>query len=347
MTPVRLASLDALADPRALEPVVGPLEAVERSPLTGVGFSGSRHERLGALLRSGERRRLVLKRTTLASDWTAYRSGDRRGREAALLEEPALAGIWEVFACPYLAYATEAGEVGLLMDDLSPYLLPDVDAPISVADEDRLLSALAGLHARYWESAEARPPWLMPLSARFGLLGPRAPDEERDGRSNPALFALVRRGWELVFARLPPRLADLLLRPAEALAAECADLPWTLIHGDAKVANFGSLPGGRVAAFDWEMLGIAPATLDLGYYLAVNAGRLARSKAAVVARYRGLLEAGLGAQIPSGVWERMVSVGLLYAGAVLLWSKAVALESGSQRALEEWDWWVDQLQRRW
>ena len=118
MSPVRLASLDALADPGTLEPVLGPVEAVERSPLTGVGFSGSRHERLEALLRSGERRRLVLKRTALASDWTAYRSGDLRGREAALFEEPVLAGIWDVFACPYLAYATEAGEVGLLMEDL-------------------------------------------------------------------------------------------------------------------------------------------------------------------------------------------------------------------------------------
>src|SRR5205823_271372 len=165
----RLASLDALADPEVLGAVLGPVETVERSPLTGVGFSGSRHERLEALLRSGERRRLVLKRTTLAADWTAYRSGDLRGCEAALFEEPALAGIWDVFACPYLAYAAEAGEVGLLMDDLSPCLLPDVDEPIAEAEEDALLEALARLHARYWESAEARPPWLTPLSARVGL----------------------------------------------------------------------------------------------------------------------------------------------------------------------------------
>jgi hypothetical protein len=233
------------------------------------------------------------------------------------------------------------------MDDLSSYLLPDVDEPIAEAEEDALLEAVARLHARYWELPGIRLPWLVPLSARFGLLGPRAPDEERDGRSNPALFALVGRGWELAFERLPGRAADLLLRRPQAQAAECADLPRTLIHGDAKVANFGFLPGGRVAAFDWEMLGIAPATLDLGYYLAVNAGRLARPKEAVVMRYRGLLEAGLGAQIPSDLWERMVSVGLLYAAAVLLWSKAVALESGSQRALDEWAWWVDQLQRRW
>ena len=113
------------------------------------------------------------------------------------------------------------------------------------------------------------------------------------------------------------------------------------------MANFGFLPGGRVAAFDWEMLGIAPATLDLGYYLAVNAGRLTRSKEAVVERYRGLLESARRGAIPDEVWERLVSVCLLYAAAVLLWSKAVALEPGSQRALDEWNWWVDQLQRRW
>ena len=101
--------------------------------------------------------------------------------------------------------------------------------------------------------------------------------------------------------RRAPRLGDGVLpspaprqgplgRPASVLAADCAGLPWTLLHGDAKVANFALLPGRRVAAFDWQLLGIGPATLDLGWYLAVNAGRLARPKEHVIARYRDLLD---------------------------------------------------------
>jgi hypothetical protein len=42
-----------------------------------------------------------------------------------------------------------------------------------------------------------------------------------------------------------------------------------------------------------------------------------------------------------------VSVGLLYAAVVLLWSKAVALEAGGPRAQAEFDWWVTELLRRW
>ena len=121
----------------------------------------------------------------------------------------------------------------------------------------------------------------------------------------------------------------------------------TLIHGDAKVANFGLRPDGRVAAFDWEMLGVAPAGIDLGYYLAINSGRLARSKEAVAARYRELLEAGLGAPLADGVWERLLSVGLLYSAVNLLWSKAIGLEGGGPRVEAEFDWWVEQLAARW
>ncbi len=49
------------------------------------------------------------------------------------------------------------------------------------------------------------------------------------------------------------------------------------------MANFAFLPDGRGAAFDWTNLGAAPATLDLGWYLAVNSTRLARGKDAFIA----------------------------------------------------------------
>ena len=102
-----------------------------------------------------------------------------------------------------------------------------------------------------------------------------------------------------------------------------------------------------MAAFDWEMLGVAPSGMDLGYYLAVNSGRLARSKEQVAARYRQLLESGLTAPLADTVWERLLSVGLLYAAVNLLWSKALGLGTGNARAEAEFGWWVEQLERRW
>ncbi len=257
-------------------------------------------------------------------NWVARRSGDAVGREAALLAEPALTGVWEVLGCPYRAFASHGGDAGLLMDDLSDHLLPDIDEPIAVADEDALLSALAALHARYWESDVLRLPWLAAPAVRFALLGPMASTEEARRPSPDAFFDDVRRGWEMAFSRLPPHVKDLLSRPASVLAADCAGLPWTLLHGDAKVANFALLPGRRVAAFDWQLLGVGPATLDLGWYLAVNAGRLARPKEHVIARYRDLLESHLTRPLSNLLWERMVSVG------VLSWRADAAVGKGAQ-----------------
>ena len=120
--PVRLPSIDALSDPDALAAVVGPVASIERSPLVALGYTytGNILERLDLRLASGSRRTLVLKRTML--NWVAWRSGDAVSREAALLAEPALTGVWEVLECPYRAFAVSGGDAGLLMDDLSDHL---------------------------------------------------------------------------------------------------------------------------------------------------------------------------------------------------------------------------------
>jgi hypothetical protein len=347
--PVHLPSIDALSDPDALAAVVGPVAFIERSPLVTLGYTytGNTLERLDLRLESGGRQTLVLKRTATTLNWVAWCSRDTVGREAALLAEPALSGVWEVLACPYRAFAVSGGEVGLLMDDLSDHLLPDIDEPIAVADEDALLSALAALHARYWESDVLRLPWLASPATRFAILGPMASTEEARRSSPDIFFDDVRRGWTMAFSRLPSHVKELLSRPTSVLAADCASLPSTLLHGDAKVANFALLPGRRVAAFDWQLLGAGPATLDLGWYLAVNSGRLARPKEHVIARYRDLLESHLTRPLSNPLWERMVSIGILSGALMLLWAKALSLEeSGSPQAAEEWNWWVTRLRHR-
>ena len=265
--PIELPRVADLTDPSSLADLLGaPVAAVERSTLAGIGYGGSVHELLRVQLAGGERR-FHLKRTSLAEVWPAYRTGDSIGREAALLREPTLAGVWEAFACPYLAYAAEDGEIGLLMEDLSDALLPDVDEPISEAQEDALLAAQACLHARYWGAPELRLPWLTPPAARFAVIGPRAAGEEAarpaSARYAP-FFEMMQRGWEAALRRLRPEEAELVSLPPERLAARCADLPWTLLHGDTKVGNLAWCADGRVAAFDWEIVGVGPPTLDLG-----------------------------------------------------------------------------------
>jgi hypothetical protein len=103
----------------------------------------------------------VLKQTRLNRDWTACRTGDDRGREALLLMETTLAPMWEIVACPYVALAIEPGEIGLLMRDLTPDLLPDRREPLSEPQERALLGALTRLHARFWRTRVDGIDWLV------------------------------------------------------------------------------------------------------------------------------------------------------------------------------------------
>jgi hypothetical protein len=344
----RLSDPERLADLAALGGLLGPVETVRRSRLeAGASLTGNRLERIEARLAGGRTRRLVLKRIQPAESWIARRTGDAAGREARLLDEPALAPCWEVFDCPYLAYAQRAGEIGLLMDDLSADLAPVGTAPLDAASEDRLIAALAALHARFWERPGHAPAralgWAVQPRQRFGLFHPDDLDE-------PApVFELARRGWAEARRRLPSRQAELLGRPPAELARLGEELPWTLMHGDCKFANFAWRPDGRVAAFDWEGVAVGPAALELGYYLAINAARLPRSKEAVLASYRRRLAAALGEPVGDARWERTEALAVLAGANLLLWQKALPLlePAPSAAAVAEWEWWLAALERWW
>jgi hypothetical protein len=342
----RLSSVEALVDASGLGSVLGPVVSIAREPLKTSGRSGAHHERLEVGLRSGERLTLVLKRNRWLDDWEARRTGDAVGREAAVLADPDLNGIWSAFRCPFRAFASADGEFGLLMDDLTAHLSPPGDEPISEAAEDALLGALAALHARYWESSVLARDWLLTPSQAITAYGPNAPDEEAQRGAPEPLFEWVRQGWEIMRARLPEPLLALLSDPRETLAHACAGLPRTLLHGNTRVGNFAYYPDGGVAAFDWAEAGVAPPTLDIGWYLIINARRRARPANVILARYRGLLERSLGAPLSDVLWEQMVSAALLYGAGMLLWDRALDLDDGLPGASEEWEWWIEQLTQR-
>jgi hypothetical protein len=275
--PVRFGSIEAMRNPVELEALLGKVDEVRSAPFATGGYSGSVHERWTVERDGGQPLRLVLKITRPAEDWTAFRTGDTSGREALLLGAPELGELWSVFHCCYRGYATKGGEVALLMDDLGEHLFPDEDEPISVADEDTLLGTLAAMHARFWKSDALELAWLNTPEQFLTVLGP-------DSGAPFALSDMVREGWRSALARLPSAVVSLLRTPSHVLVRTwCEGLPFTLLHGDAKLANFAVLPGDRCAAIDWALVGAGPATVDLGWYLAVNAGRLARPKDEVIA----------------------------------------------------------------
>jgi hypothetical protein len=345
MPSTRVGRIADLVDPAVLRTLAGPVARVRETPLDAPGFSGSSHVRLTLELEGGAERTLVLKRTPLARDWTVYRTGDGIAREPRLLDSPELSGVWEVFHCPYLAHAEEPGVAAMLMEDLGPYLFPDVREPLPASSEDALLGALAAMHARFWESPALDLPWLTAPQVYGAVLGPGAGAEEARRETPHPMFVRVDSGWRSALARVPAPVARLLSRPGEAYADAIRGLPRTLVHGDAKVANFAILPDGRVSAFDWQLVGVSPPCSDLGWYLAINASRLARPREEVLRRYRSMLEEALGRRLDAPLWARLVRASVLSGALMLLWSKALALESGRERSRAEWDEWMEDLTR--
>lgn len=120
--------------------------------------------------------------------------------------------------------------------------------------------------------------------------------------------------------------------------ADCTD-------GDrhAKVANMALMPDGSIAVFGWAAAGQGPCGIDLGWYIAVNSTRLARSKEEVISTYRRFLESHLKHPIEDKTWMGMVDFAVFTGAKMLLWSKALAYTTGTEKARKEWDWWILKL----
>ncbi|HXS55782.1 MAG TPA: hypothetical protein VN726_06635, partial [Hanamia sp.] len=142
---------------------------------------------------------------------------------------------------------------------------------------------------------------------------------------------------------LPADTRDFVLNPPIEKMTE--GLVKTLIHGDSKLANFAIMPGNKMSAFDWTMAASASPACEIGWYITVNASRLARSKEEVMNRYREFLQAELNFAIEDKTWNQMVSVAVLTGAETLLWNKALNLQKNIAGAKEEWNWWVDNLRR--
>jgi aminoglycoside phosphotransferase (APT) family kinase protein len=138
-------------------------------------------------------------------------------------------------------------------------------------------------------------------------------------------------------------VSALLGMPAAVVVQDVMRGPKTIVHGDAKVANFAIDPRTQaVSAFDWAMAGHAPAGVDVGWYLLVNGSRIAESKEAALARYRARLTEERGT-ISESAWIDIERCAVMCGASMGLWSKAMLLESGVPNADREWEWWIERL----
>ena len=345
MSAMRFDSPSDLTDSGSLARLLGPVRTVERHVLRTSGFSGATFEKVEVALGNGTNRTFVLKRVRPAADWTSRITGDLDGREGLLLERAALAPAWDVFANPYVAWAREDGELALLMQDLSGHLLPDVREPLGEAMESRLLGSLAQLHARFWGLLPEDAEGLAAPTTLAGIVLPGRAAEELARHPEHPVFGRIAEGWRIAESRLSPAAWRLVRAADRVFAAKSEGLPVTLVHGDAKVANFAPFPDGRMAAFDWALTARAPVAAEIGYWLAINARRLTGTRDEALVRYREALAEARGAFMDPFEWSLTKDLAVVTGAGSMLWSKALNAAGGDAFAREEWEFYARELDR--
>lgn len=200
------------------------LTGAGEEPLANDGWSGARLTRL----ERSDGARFVLKRDGLELDWIARVTGDvPELREAALAHTgPRLPAPVRL---PHLGVGSEGDLVGLLMPDLTDELLR-WETPVSEAQMDRVLGALAALHGEPWQEAlPATFPWT-DLRRRVLLLTRQsAARYEADGNPVGERF---RYGWD-AFDRHAPAAA-------RALVDGMTRDPRAFVHCPFRAAGRGS-----------------------------------------------------------------------------------------------------------
>ena len=268
-------------------------------------------------------------------DWLADGSLDLTCRSVGLFEDGVYAAAADIVDSTVVNVA-RLGEpsrwpAAMLMRDATTAFVP-ADAPVDMATHRAFLTAMAGLHQRFWES----PPetTYMPLVANYEFLSPRRADIERESLGDRSdVLRAVRPGWQNVAVQQPAAWSAIaaLLDDPQPLVSALQRGPATFVHGDWKMGNLGRTPEGRVVLVDWDRPMTAPGVIDLAWYVAVNCDRLPESKDDALRTYREALE-GLGVATEPW-WDEQVQLALLGAFLQLGWSKA-----GQP---EELAWWAD------
>ncbi len=306
--------------------------ATQRSAIAdAAGKSGATLERL---IIGGQP--YVLKHLDLGADWTMRASGLLRGAPLALWQRGILARLPDCINQPIVAVVPEdrAGRprgCALLMHDVTPWLVPVTDAPITLAQHERFLRHMAALHASFWDCGREFD--VVPAMHRYLELSPWMAEAEAAAGSAHLVPRLVGQGWPLLAEVAPAAAAVVtpLARDPGPLLDALASTPHTFVHSNWKLDNLGTDDQGRTVLLDWEQPGIGAPLSDLAWYLAINCRRLPQPKETAIQGYRGALER---CGIDTGPWwDRQLALCLLGALVQFGWEKALGGYD------EELAWW--------
>jgi hypothetical protein len=210
-------------------------------------------------LRFADGSTLVAKHVTPELDWMMRVTGDT-GRAARLWIDGTMDRLPREID-PALVRIEDDGEGGfvLYMRDVRFHAR---SVRFDARDVERILDALAALHAAFWGE---RVPGLCSLADLLTLLAPA-----HVGRIEVRDFAeAVRAGWEAFAEVAPPDVADAVL----SLVADPAPLVerldatgTTLLHADPHFGN-AVLEPDRLVLIDWTLATQGPPAVDFAWFL--------------------------------------------------------------------------------
>lgn len=306
------------------------IDRASEEPFPNDGWSGATLTRLV----DADGRGYVLKRSRRDRDWIGQATHDEARRELRLAQHRAL--LPPPVRYSVVATAEDPDETAILMDDLSEVLF-DWNRTISVGELDRVLEALSALHQDPGSGLASTDLWTgwedrVTLICRSSL--------ERPGPARDAVADRILPGWDAwdrVATPAAKRVIAALDEDAEPLLDALGREPVGLIHGDLKLANVGIAADGAVEVVDWQMVTVAPAAMELGWFLVSNVNALPLPPDEVLDRYwriRG--------RDPGRENDLAVLVGLLLRG----WRKGADAEAGitlgsGVSAADDLAWWCE------
>jgi hypothetical protein len=305
--------------------------ATDRQPMkTGDSLSSATFERVVV-----DGRRCVVKYLSVDTDWIMRASGDLGPRVLYCWYSGVLSGLPTVIDHVILGvgYDRAVRTTALLMRDVSTELVPEGSTPLPFEQHRRFLDHMAALHACFWN--DARFDQLMPMTSRYSALGPLTGQVERELGHEGGVPGYLPTGWAALDTAAPEaaRVARSLADDPWPLVAALNETPQTLVHGDWKAGNLGSISSGRTILLDWQWPGRAPGCVDLAWYLAVNCDRLPESKEAAILAYRESLERyGVRTE---GWFSRQLDLALLGGFVQSGWSKT--------HDPDELGWWTERV----
>lgn len=308
-----LTNLNHLLDDRGMSPT-------QWRETTQPGFSGAHiYTQKGA-----DGSSYVLKVTSPSTDWIMRATADHDGREAALANAFRIRD--NRVSSPAIAAARDGAVFSILMHDISEHLLSNDG--LDHQQLDTIWRGMARLHALPPPGGE-QVVWCS-VADRLALFKPD-PEKLRTFRIGDDIL----RGWELFFARAPARVTDLvrsLFDDIGPLAQALDQLPSSFLHGDLKLDNIGILPSGALSLIDWSMPMVAPAAIELGWFLAMNSRALPISLDDAVAVYT------THSGIDSRLCERHESLTILCGLLIRGWRKGLDADAGEPAELH---WWCE------